>query len=296
MNSQKLLNQYTKYLQETGSAEKTIDHLQRWANRFLTWLEDENLTYNQCKYSDLLSLLKKCHSEKKSITYINRYLWGIRRFYNYLVKEGKATYNPAANLRIRGEIKKLPSELLSKEQLEQVYEEYQPKTPVQKRNKVILSLFFYQGLIRQELDNLEPSDINLKKGTILIRKNSRLQRRILKLEAHQILLFQEYLQEVRSKLLELKKKQSDKLLITIGETDKIKEAARELLNELQAKYPELKSFLHVRLSLITHWVDEKNIREAQYMAGHNSIISTQRYLKVNLQDLQEQLRKFHPLK
>jgi site-specific recombinase XerD len=296
MNRQKLLNQYTKYLQENGSAEKTIDHLERWTNRFLEWLENENLTYGQCKYADLLSLLKKWHGQKKTIVYMNRHLWGIRRFYDYLVKEGKTGYNPAANLLVHGEIKKLPSELLSREQLDEIYEQYQPTTPVQKRNKVILSLFFYQGIIRQELDRLEPSDINLKKGTILIRKNSRLQRRILNLEAHQILLFQEYLLEVRPKLLELKKKHSDKLLITIGETNKIKEAVRELLNELQAKYPELQSFLHVRLSLITHWVDEKNIREAQYMAGHNSIISTQRYLKVNLQDLQEQLRKFHPLK
>ncbi len=32
------------------------------------------------------------------------------------------------------------------------------------------------------------------------------------------------------------------------------------------------------------------------MAGHNSIITTQRYLKVNLHGLQNLLKKFHPLK
>jgi len=292
----RLLKPYVKHLQENRYVERSIEGLLLGAKRFLQWLEDENLDYRQCTYNDLLSMLKKYRGEKKSIIFMNRHLLGVRRFYDYLVKEGKTDYNPAAHLHIKGEIKKLPRELVSRQQIDEIYESYIPTTPVQTRNKVILSLFFYQGIIRQELDRLEPSDINLKKGTILIRKNSRLQRRILDLEAHQILLFQQYLTETRPKLLEMKKKHSDKLLVTIGESDTIIEMVRELLNELQARHPELKSFQNIRMSLITHWVDEKNIREVQYMAGHASIYSTQRYLKVNLQDLQEQLRKFHPLK
>lgn len=290
-----MLNNYTKHLQECQYAERTIENLVRWAKRLLEWLNDENLSFRKCTYNDLLILVKSYRKQHKTTIFINRALWGIHRFYNYLIGEGKADYNPAANFRVRGEVTKLPNNILEKEQIEQIYELYQPVTPVQKRNKVMLSLFFYQGIVRQELDKLEPPDINLKKGTVLIRKSSRLQRRVLALEAHQILLFQEYLQKVRPKLIKLKKRKSDKLLVTIGGSNKIVEAARELLSELQKKHPELKSFLHVRLSLITHWVDTRNIREAQYMAGHNSIITTQRYLKVNLQDLQEQLKKHHPL-
>ena len=109
-------------------------------------------------------------------------------------------------------------------------------------------------------------------------------------------MLHEYLQEVRPKLLELKSRKSDKLLITIGDSDTIIEMVRELMEELRDQYPEMKSFQKIRMSLITHWVDEKNIREVQYMAGHASIYSTQRYLKVNLQELQEQLKKYHPLK
>ena len=129
MNNQELLKQYVKYLKEHGDAERTIDHLRLWAKRFLDWLEDNNLTYGQCKYADLLSLLKRLRDEKKTITFMNRHLWGIRRFYDYLVKEGKTVYSPAANLLVRGEIRRLPNELLSREQIEQIYEGYQPVTP-----------------------------------------------------------------------------------------------------------------------------------------------------------------------
>jgi integrase/recombinase XerD len=103
------------------------------------------------------------------------------------------------------------------------------------------------------------------------------------------------MQQARPGLLRQKQKPSEKLLLTTGSSDSIKEAAPTLLEGLQKKHPKMKSFNHVRLSVITHWVGHYNIRQAQYMTGHNSIGSTQRYLKVNLQDLQEQLSKYHPL-
>lgn len=55
-----------------------------------------------------------------------------------------------------------------------------------KRNKIIISLFVYQAIVREELHQIEPSDINLQKGIIRIKKTVRLQERILKLAANQI--------------------------------------------------------------------------------------------------------------
>lgn len=228
--------------------------------------------------------------------FINQGMWGVQRLYNFLIAEGKTDYNPAANFRIRGTVTKLPRGVLSRKQIEGIYNAYEPQTVVQKRNKVLLSLICYQGLVRQELDHLEPGDVHLATGTILIRRKGRLQRRTLPLAAHQVLLFQQYLQETRPQLMEKKGSGSDKLLVTTGNSDSIVDVACEFLKELQRRHPHLRSFRHVRNSLITQWVDRYNIRQVQYMAGHNSIITTQRYLRVNLQGLQNQLKKYHPLK
>jgi integrase/recombinase XerD len=97
-------------------------------------------------------------------------------------------------------------------------------------------------------------------------------------------------------LLKLKGIENEKLIMTIGESAEIKDAVQELLCELRKKYPFLKNFKQIRNSVIYHWVEEKNIREAQYFAGHGSIHSTQRYKQANLDDLQKQLDLFHPLK
>lgn len=279
----------------------TIAGVVSYVKHFLKWTEAENLAVAEITYNDLLSLVKQYRELELSRHTINCHLLGIQHYYDWLKSQKKVSHNPVVNLRVKGVVEKLPGDLLSPKQLEKIYETYKSGTPVQKRNKIIISLVVYQALVRDDLQQLEPGDINLEKGTVRIRKTVRLQERILKLKANQILPLQEYIKEVRPKLLQLKKKQTrnyqtDKLLITIGQSHHLKEATRLILEELRKEHPYLKSFIQVRSSVISLWIKEKHIREVQYMAGHNDIISTQRYVRANLDELKEQLVNFHPLK
>jgi len=52
----------------------------------------------------------------------------------------------------------------------------------------------------------------------------------------------------------------------------------------------------IRASVITNWLHHYNLREVQYMAGHRFVSSTERYRTDNLEDLQKELEKYHPLK
>jgi integrase/recombinase XerD len=290
------MRDFERYLQEKPLRQRTILAVLLHAKRFRQWLEEEGLRLQDCKYNDLLSFVKKYRDQGQSPNNLNKHIRGIRYYMDYKIGKGEISYNPAANLNVKGEYTTLPKDILSKDQIEQVYSEYEAQTPVQKRNKVILGLYVYQGLTREEIENLEPSDINLNRGTILIRRNVRLRQRMLPLNASQVLQMQEYLVQIRPELLKIKGQPSDKLFITIGGSLQMKDALRELLNELQRKYPFLRSFTQLRSTVIYFWVKEKNIRETQYLAGHASIHSTQRYKQVSLDDLQLQLDLFHPLK
>lgn len=46
---------------------------------------------------------------------------------------------------------------------------------------------------------------------------------------------------------------------------------RELLKEQRKEHKCLNSFMQIRVSAISQWVKEKNLREIQYMAGHACI-------------------------
>jgi len=290
------MKDFEEYLQQKQLRPRTITAILLFTKRFLQWLDDESLILQECKYNDLLSFIKKYRDEGQSPNNLNKHLRGVKYYLEYKKEQGEITYNPAVNLTVKGEYTTLPKDILSKEQIEQVYNEYEAQTPVQKRNKVILGLYVYQGLTREEIENLEPTDINLNRGTILIRRNVRLRQRMLPLNASQVLQLQEYLTQIRKQLLKQKGQASDKLFTTIGDSQQMKDALRELLNELQRKYPFLISFMQIRTTVIYFWVKEKNIRETQYLAGHASIHSTQRYKQVSLDDLQLQLDLFHPLR
>jgi integrase/recombinase XerD len=275
---------FRDYMLSRNYQPSTIEGVVSYAKHFLKWVEVESLKTEEVTYNDLLSLVKQYREQKLSRHTINCHLLGIQHYYEWLIAKGELIHNPAVNLRVKGVVEKLPSELLSKKQLENIYENYKAETPVQKRNKIIISFLIYQGVVREELQRIEPKEINLQKGTIRIRKTVRLQERILKLSASQILPLQEYIKEVRPKLLQLKKKQtknyqSDKLLITIGHSHHLHDATRLIMEDLRKEYPYFKSFIQVRNSVINGWIKERNIREVQYMAGHNSIISTQRLCK-----------------
>ena len=287
---------FETYLQERPLRRRTVLANLLYAKRFLQWLDEEGLTLESCRYNDLLGFVRKYREAGLIPHNLNKHLRGVKYYFEYKKAQGEITHNPAANLTVKGECTTLPKGILSKEQIEQVYNEYEANTPVQKRNKVILGLYVYQGLTREEMENLEPTDINLNKGTILIRRSVRLRGRTLPLNASQVLQLQEYLTQVRKQLLRQKGQASDKLFVTIGDSQQMKDALKELLNELQRKYPFLISFTQIRSTVIYLWVKEKNVRVTQYLAGHASIHSTQRYKQVSLDDLQLQLDLFHPLK
>lgn len=294
---QTLEQDYIDYLKYKRYTERTIQNKLGHLKHYTDWLEQEHLELIHCTYSDIMSFVKQMQRDGRSIASQNLHLRAIRQLYEGLILNEKATYNPVTNLRIRGDIERIPHNLLSPEQLQAIYDSYKPQTDYQLRNKVILGLYINQALIRTEINRLEVQDISLTKGTVRIRKNIKLAERILPLAAHQVLAIQEYISTVRPQLLKQSDfEKGDRLFFTYANGQTVNEALKKLLHIVQKKHPELKSLQQIRSSVLATWIKEKPIREAQYLAGHTHIKSTQRYRDVNMQDLQASLNEYHPLK
>jgi len=284
------------YLERKAKNPKVVEGYLYYQEQFIKWLETENLSLESCQYVDLLSYVKKLKSKERSPYNLNNYLRGIRYYYEWLQAENKIKHNPARKLYIKGQTQQLPSDLLSKKEMNHIYVDYPIQTIVQQRNKVLIGLVVYQAMRLDELAQLRVEDINLYKGTIYIKKTGRGARRILKLEAHQVLPLQEYISKTLSEIIKKAQNPNDKLLMSLGKSPGIKEMVCDLNKWLRRKYPRFKNMLHVRSSVISLWIAEKNIVEVQYMAGHNSITSTEVYKHVNMKDLKKALNLYHPLR
>jgi integrase/recombinase XerD len=292
-----LIEKFIQHLAENKYNEKTIAHYKSHIKNFLEWLESPSFggVGEAVTYNDLLSYVRHLQKKNISIQNQNKQIRAVKYLYNYFIQKKETIFNPAANLFIKGHIQRLPNDLLSKEYLHHIYENYQLETATGIRNKCMLGLLIYQGLHREELIKIEPQDIDLTKGTVYI-KQGQGNRRHLKLEANQILPLQQYITNSRKEIIKQSENPTDRLFMTLGSSASMKDSLRELANSLKKKYSELKHYRQIRNSVISEWLKKHPIREVQYMAGHNSITSTERYKQANVHDLQLALNLFHPLK
>jgi len=288
---------FIDYLRYKGYTTRTVKNKLGHLKHYTDWLEREHLETTQSTYSDILGFVQQMKRTGRSIANQNLHLRAVRQLYEALILQEKTSYNPVMNLHIRGDIERIPHNLLSPEQLQNIYDSYKPTTDYQLRNKVILGLYINQALIRTEINRLEVQDINLTKGIVHIRKNIKLAERILPLAAHQVLMLQEYIARIRPQLLKQSDfEKGDRLFFTYANGQTVNEALKKLLQTIRKKHPEIKNLQQIRSSVLANWIKDKPIREAQYLAGHTHIKSTQRYRDVTMQDLHASLNEYHPLK
>jgi len=283
---------FEEYLKEQGFKPDTVYQHRRYASYFLAWIAEESLSIGQITYAEILDYTDYLKKAESSTSHINRVLLALRYYFTYLNKEGITGINPAAGISLKGTVRTIPHELLSKEELEELYEKYEIKDERTHRNKVILGLLIYQALKREELETLRPEHLKLREGKIQIPATGKTNGRILALQPYQILDLQEYTLLIRPKL----QRKSERLFTGRNDLENLRNSLLHLNHALKKINPKLKNAIQIRQSVITEWLKEKDLRTVQYLAGHRYVSSTERYQTTNLEDLKEALNKHHPLK
>jgi len=251
------------------------------------------------KQPDVLQYIGELREAGKSPQTINRILAAIKSFYKYLSISGRRKDNPVRFLLLKHKISRdiQLQDLLDEEELESLLERKERYPALKSRNQVLISLLVYQGLRISELDNLLLKDINLENGKIKIRKTGKNNKRDLYLKENQILFFEKYINEDRMKLL----KGSTNLYLLIGQRCNRmtgEDITKHVIRTYRDYVPEKKvNPKIIRQSVITNLLKKgKDIRLVQVFAGHRYPDSTERYKQSNVDELQREIEKYHPLK
>jgi site-specific recombinase XerD len=311
------MEQFTSYLQSKNLSPATIGRYIEHIHDFIAWYNNEDVI-NCCK-KDLLDYLSYLKNKNQQPISRNNSLISLRHYFDYLIDEDVISGNPTALIKLRGIKKKKLYYTYNPEELEQLADTYyllevkrtkeklitgagqylHQRTYLAKmRNYLMLLFFIYQGLRTKEVLSLQTDDIVLHKATVLIQKSGiRGKSRTLSLHAAQIGTLMQYLNEIRPQLET--PQTNNTLFLPIPKKDP--KAQKEAEASFKGFVKQLKhidrnfdSFVQLRSSVITHWIQIYGLRKAQYMAGHKSIVSTEEYLPNHIEDLAEDISKFNP--
>jgi site-specific recombinase XerD len=241
-----------------------------------------------------LDSLNKKGIGKKTIV---GYLGSLKHYFNYLQEEHYRSDNPIENIKIKGVPKTVVKNILSFEELEDLYYSYEAENQsgIRKRNKIILGLLVYQGLRTGEIYNLKLENINLQKGQIEILGTRKSNGRIVNLVAWQFMDLQEYQNQIRPSIIAKDNLDTEQFFLSQGGKLTLRNSLKQVSDELKTYNSNYQSFDQIRTSVIVNWLGQYNLRKVQYLAGHRYISSTERYKQDNLESLHEMITSFHPI-
>jgi len=285
------LQKLDSYLNKRGYHPTTIYHYKNKVNLFFDWCDLKNINADTASLDDLYTYKRhlldrnlKPHTIRELMSVLKHYYLSIER-----------QENPALLVVHKKRATTLPQYLLSKDELLEIYRLVESGTIIQKRDKVIMGMLVFQGLKREEIDDMELSDLNLDDATIYVKSHSRTNARTLEIQSIQMVHLMSYIYEVRPKLLLETQKQTNKLFFSMGKGNTINNAFQLRLKKMKIAYTVFKSPTQIRESLMAIWIKQYGVRKAQYLSGIKYTSSMLRYKTTDIEKLKHKLSIIHPL-
>jgi integrase/recombinase XerD len=290
-----LLDQFLHYLiVERGLSRNTIDAYSHGLTRFLSHLREKGVREvretDKFHVRDFLLTLRRKNLNTKSIA---RDLVAIRTFFRFLVQEGILESNPAEEVESPKVTRTLP-EILTLEEIEQILEQPDLRTPLGIRDRAMLEMLYATGMRVSELTQLPTHQVNLEGGYVLVYgKGSK--ERIIPLGSEALKWVTVYLGTARGPLS--KGKESALLFVNrSGKGMSRQRFWRSLKNYARRAGLRKRIAPHLlRHSFASHLLEGgADLRSVQMMLGHVDISTTQIYTHVAGERLKKIHKQYHP--
>jgi integrase/recombinase XerD len=226
-------------------------------------------------------------TQKGRLTYV-------RVFFQRLVKSGLALYDPTSGIAMPKQPVELPRGILSKKETGKLLAAPNLETPTGIRDRAILEVFYSTGIRCSELCNLTLYDIDLAEGELRVNQGKGGKDRVVPLGEVACDYLKFYLNEARPKLApsgsnQLFLSRNGRKLDFCYLSYLVRKYAR------QARLDKRATPHSLRHTCATHLLKGKaDIRQIQRILGHSSLVTTQRYTKVEISDLKRVIKRCHP--
>lgn len=307
MNPESLLTYLARFIQDLKVkqfSKQTTHSRETYLKRFIRWCEQRGVQTPQDvtkpiieRYQRHLYLYRKTNGEPLSISGQLSYLQSIRAWFKWLSKQNYILYNPASDIELPKNTKRLPKNILTASDAETILNQPDTNTDNGIRDRAILEVLYSTGIRRTELINLKVQDIDYQRGTVLISQGKGHKDRMIPIGQRAIQWIEQYKNSVRPQLV-IGNSHNLLFLSHKGEAMGASWLSRQVAKYIEqadiGKTGSCHLFRHTMATLMLE--NGADIRYIQAMLGHAKLDTTQIYTQVGISKLKDIHTATHPAK
>lgn len=309
-------NRLLRYMEEhfdwmlvTGYSADTIRARRVAIRKFIGWADERGLSDPREitkpmleRYQRWLFYYRKPEGHDAgaplSITMQYQYLAPLKTWFRWLSREHHVLANPAADLDLPRQPKRLPRSIPSVQEVEAILAEADPATPQGLRDRALLETLYATGLRRMELPGVGVYDADLPRGLLWVRHGKGGRERVVPLGDRAMAWLDKYIAEARPQLLAGPDGNGRAALFLNdhGEPIRPEQLADKVKRYMRLAGVDKPGATHLlRHACATHMLEGgADIRFIQEMLGHASIETTEIYTHVSIDKLIAVHRATHP--
>ena len=278
---------------EKGLAANSIESYRRDLKEFSAFIHCLGKAPSAVDREDIRAFLKQLYDRGLGSRSVARFLVSLRGFFGFLVREGRVTGDPTADIEAPKLDQSLPKHL-SADEVDKLLAGPDVSTPLGLRDKAMLELLYATGMRVSELVHVGAADFDMELGIVrCLGKGSK--ERLIPVGKSALRAVEAYLRHGRAALAGKRKFSSlflnrrGAVLSRVGFW-KILAAYGRRAGLATKLTPHL-----VRHSFATHLLERgADLRSIQLMLGHSDISTTQIYTHVLKERLKQVYQSHHP--
>lgn len=230
-------------------------------------------------------------------------LISVRAFFQWMARQHHLLYNPASELDLPRQEQRLPRHILTVAEVDQVLNACDTAEPsgLGLRDRAMLETLYSTGMRRGELVALRVDDMDLERGTVLIRQGKGKKDRVVPIGERACRWVERYLYRVRPGYIEAEDA-GGLFLAKHGEPMQGKQLSVIVRKAIEAANLERFADTHpnaachlLRHACATHMLENgADIRYIQALLGHADLSTTEVYTRVSILQLKAVHEKTHP--
>lgn len=295
----------------TGDAPATVARCRPHLARFAEWCEARGLTTLEALTPAILEryrewLGNRRQSDGRPLAWSTRAheLTAVRMLCAWAARTKRLLVNPAAELELPRQPKRLPRAVLSVSEAERVLAQPDVTTLLGLRDRAILEVLYSTGLRRMEVIGLDLPDLDPERGVVFVREGKGKKDRLVPIGERAIRWTLRYLDHVRPRLVRQRairspgeRSRGDPLFLSRrGTRIRPTRLTERLHRYVEASGVGKPGSVHIfRHTMATLMHDAGcDIRDLQAMLGHAQLSTTEIYTHVSIERLKAVHAKTHP--